>query len=57
MVSMAQVWVGIGAPVQDVVVEGPFSFCHIRFLSVIQHEVLEKPVEMKVYRGGDDGFK
>jgi hypothetical protein len=53
MMSMVQVWVSLGDPVQDVVVEGPFSSCSVRLLSGVKWEALATPVEMKVYRGGE----
>lgn len=58
MVSMAQVWVSAGAPVQGLVVEGPYSLCSLRLLEGIQWEVLDNPVEVKVYMGGGgDDFR
>jgi hypothetical protein len=53
MVSMAQVWVGVGAPAQDLVVEGPYSLCSFRALFGVQWRALENPVEVRVYMGGE----
>jgi hypothetical protein len=52
MTSMEQVWVSVEVPVQDLVVEGPFSLCSVRLLAEVQFEALFNPVEVGVYRGG-----